>query len=489
MDRLWQGDTGPPIGSSPDWPGPLPGRKLLGERSDEGGLRHVRHTWPPDEGGLRHVRRTRPPARRARFRGRSRPGERDFRRLWAGDAVSQLGSQITLFALPYTAVSVLHAPGDQLGLLQALYTLPFLLVPLPAGLWLDHRPLRGVLITVNIVCALLVLSVPLAAAAGTLRLAQLHLVAALGGAATVTSEIAMFALLPKLVTAERLASANSRLNAGLAVAVTSGPGIAVWLTTRFGAPDALLADCLTYLFCAAALGRITHRQRSRPIPRPGGRLRGELTAGLRVVLGYPPLRRIAVHAALFNACAQAVNVALVVHLVRDQRLGGLYGLVLVGGGLGGTAGTLLAPQLIRRLGHGRAALTAAAVAAPAFWLVPAAAGSRATVVALCSAGLFAGSAGAGALSVVSTTVRHLASPPALHARVSAAFRLVTFALVPVGALTGGLLVDGVGARATLWAAPAVMVAALLPLLTLPVRTLHHVERQDHRAEPGLVAPG
>ncbi|OYP10561.1 hypothetical protein CFC35_40925 [Streptomyces sp. FBKL.4005] len=471
MDRLCQGGTGPPIGSSPDWSGPPPEPKLHGDRPDEGGCVTVRHT------------RLRPERRR------TPTGERDFRRLWAGDAVSQLGSQITLFALPYTAVSVLHAPGGQLGLLQALYTLPFLLVPLPVGLWLDHRPLRGVLIAVHLCCALLVLSVPLASAAGTLGLAQLHLVAALGGAATVTAEIAMFALLPRLVAADRLAWANSRLNAGLAVAVTAGPGLAVWLTTLLGAPNALLADCLTYLFCAGALGRITHRQPSRPVRRAGGRLRPELTAGLRVVLGYAPLRRIAVHAALFNACAQAVNVALVVHLVRDQHLGGLYGVVLVCGGLGGTAGALLAPPLIRRLGHGRAALAAATVAAPAFWLVPAADGTRATVLAVSSAGLCAGSAGAGALGVVSTTVRHLASPPALHARVSAAFRLVSFALVPVGALAGGLLVDGLGARATLWAAPAAMMIALLPLLTRPVRALHHVERQDRRAQHGLPGPG
>ncbi|MCE0445924.1 hypothetical protein LT493_16395 [Streptomyces tricolor] len=170
------------------------------------------------------------------------------------------------------------------------------------------------------------------------------------------------------------------------------------------------------------------------------------------------------HAALFNACAQAVNVALVVHLVRDQHLGGPYGVVArVRRTRRHGRRPSLAPPLIRRLGHGRAALAAATVAAPAFWLVPAADGTRATVLAVSSAGLCAGSAGAGALGVVSTTVRHLASPPALHARVSAAFRLVSFALVPVGALAGGLLVDGLGARATLWAAPAAMMIALLPL--------------------------
>ncbi|GAB3176466.1 MFS transporter [Streptomyces incanus] len=418
------------------------------------------------------------------------PGERDFLRLWAGDAVSQIGSQITLFALPFTAVAVLHVSGDQVGLLQALYTLPFLLMPLPAGLWLDSRPLRPVLITVNLFCAVLVLSVPLAAAAGALGLTQLYVVAVLGGAATVTSDIAKVALLPRLVPADRLASANSRFNTGLAVGATSGPGLAGWLTTLVGAPNSLFGDSLSYLFCAGAMARLEHREDARPARPPRKRnLCEEVTAGLRVVARYAPLRNIAVHAALFNACAQLLNVALVVYLVRERGYGGgAYGLVLVCGGLGGVLGTVAAPLLIRRLGHGRAILAVVTVSVPAFCIIPAAHGTRATVVALCSFALFTGSAGAGAGSVVSATVRHLASPPDLHARVNAAYRLVTFGSMPAGALAGGLLVDRIGAHATLWTAAVALLFALLPLVLAPVRTLRAVERQD-RAAPGLPAAG
>lgn len=416
--------------------------------------------------------------RPARSEGTRSEDERDFRRLWASDAVSQIGSQITLFALPFTAVAVLHASGDQVGVLQALYTLPFLLVPLPAGLWLDNRSLRPVLIAMNLVCAVLVTSVPVAAAAGALGLAQLYVIAVLGGAATVTSDIAKLALLPRLVPTDRLASANSRFNASLAVGATSGPGIAGWLSALVGAPNALIADGLSYLFCAGTLSRMRYRGDSRPERGEKGRnLRAEVTAGLRVVFGYGPLRNIAVHAALFNACAQFVNVALVVLLVRDRGYGGgAYGLVLVCGGIGGVAGTVAAPPLIRRLGPGPTIFMVVTAGVNAFWIPPAAGGSRAAVVALCAAGLFIGSASAGVGSVVSATLRHLISPPNLHARVNAAYRLVTFGSVPVGALIGGLLVERIGAHATLWVVPPMMLVSALPLALRPVRSLRGVTR-------------
>ncbi|MFB4309630.1 MFS transporter [Actinomadura sp. GTD37] len=418
--------------------------------------------------------------RPARSEGTRSEDERDFLRLWASDAVSQIGSQITLFALPFTAVAVLHASGDQVGVLQALYTLPFLLVPLPAGLWLDNRSLRPVLIAMNLVCAVLVTSVPVAAAAGALGLAQLYVIAVLGGAATVTSDIAKLALLPRLVPTDRLASANSRLNANLAVGSTSGPGIAGWLSALVGAPNALIADGLSYLFSAGTLSRMRYRDETRPERGEEGRnLRAEVTAGLRVVFGYAPLRNIAVHAALFNACAQFVNVALVVLLVRDRGYGGgAYGLVLVCGGIGGVTGTVSAPLLIRLLGPGSTIFMVVTAGVNAFWILPAAGGSRAAVVALCAAGLFIGSASAGVGSVVSATLRHLVSPPDLHARVNAAYRLITFGAVPVGALIGGLLVERIGAHATLWAVPPMMLVSALPLALRPVRSLRGVTRPD-----------
>ncbi|MFI6875974.1 MFS transporter [Streptomyces sp. NPDC050400] len=406
----------------------------------------------------------------------------DFRRLWAGDAVSQLGSQITIFALPYMAVASLDASADQVGLLQALYTLPFLLVPLPAGVWLENRARRPVLILMCLLGAALVLSVPVADAFGSLGLAHLYVIALLGGAGAVVSDIAKVSLVPQLVGADQLASANSRLNVGLAVGGTAGPGLAGWLTALVGVSNALVLDALSYLWCALMTGRMTHREPPPPAGRPARNLPAEVREGLRTVFATPPVRSIALHAALNNAGVQLLNVVLVIHLVRDRDDGSAaYGLVLVCGGVGAVLGTLAAPRLIRAFGYGRAMLGTLAVTVNAFWIMPLVDGSRPVVVASFALALGIASAGTGVGGVVSVTVRQLLTPASLHARMNASYRMVTFGTIPLGALLGGLLVERIGAAATLWIVPFLFTAAVLPLTHRSVRSLgrtpEHTERK------------
>src|SRR5215204_6654490 len=86
----------------------------------------------------------------------------DFRRLWAAQSASLIGSEITALALPLMAVLTLEASPVQMGLLAAAGTAPFLLCSLLAGVWIDRRPRRPVLIAADIVQAGLLLSIPLA---------------------------------------------------------------------------------------------------------------------------------------------------------------------------------------------------------------------------------------------------------------------------------------------------------------------------------------
>lgn len=409
-----------------------------------------------------------------------RGDESDFRLLWTGDIVSQIGSQITLFALPYLAVVALRAGGGQIGPLQALYTLPFLLVPLAAGVWLERRSLRSVLVATNLGCAVLVLSVPLLAAAGRLSLTQLYVIAVLGGAATVTAEIAKLTLVPQLVRADRLATANSRLGIGIAVGITAGPGLAGLLTGAVGAPFALIVDGATYVFCVATVLRIRHREPAHR-PPPGRDLRAELADGLRTVFGTPPVRWIAIHAALFNAAVQVLSVAVLLYFVRDLGFGGgAYGVVLLCGGVGAVLGSLAAPALIRRLGHGRAMLGALGLCVNAFWFLPLAHGGRTVTVVWFALTLLVGLIGSGVGGVVATTVRQLLTPVALHRKMNGSYQMVNFGAIPVGALVGGALADRLGAHTTLWVAAAVLVVAVTPLAARPVRSLGPVLVQ---AEP------
>ena len=68
----------------------------------------------------------------------------DFLKLWAGETISLFGSQITFLALPLTAVLVLHASPSQMGFLTAIEFLPFLVLSLFAGVWVDRLRRRPV---------------------------------------------------------------------------------------------------------------------------------------------------------------------------------------------------------------------------------------------------------------------------------------------------------------------------------------------------------
>src|SRR5580700_9122197 len=95
---------------------------------------------------------------------------RDFRLLWAGETVSELGSQVSLLAIPLVAVRTLHATTFEIGALTAASTAAFLLVGLPAGVWVDRVRRRRVMIASDLGRMLALGSVPVAYFFGDLTL-------------------------------------------------------------------------------------------------------------------------------------------------------------------------------------------------------------------------------------------------------------------------------------------------------------------------------
>src|SRR4051812_30150744 len=145
---------------------------------------------------------------------RSRAGlwaNADFRKLWLGRTISEIGSRITREGLPLTAVLVLAATPLQMGLLAAMGAVPVLLVGLFAGVWVDRRRRRPILITADVGRAVLLLTIPLAAWRGWLHMGQLLVVAALTGILTVFFNVADQSFLPVLVSRAHLIEGNSKL--------------------------------------------------------------------------------------------------------------------------------------------------------------------------------------------------------------------------------------------------------------------------------------
>jgi MFS family permease len=393
---------------------------------------------------------------------------RDFARLWAGETVSTFGSQVTELALPLAAVLTLAAGPLEMGVLTAAGTAPYLVVALPAGVWIDRlRRRRRLMILADLGRAALLASVPLAYALGVLGIAQLFAVALIAGTLTVLFNTAFTTLLPGLVPEQHLTSANGRLQTSAAAAQVAGPGIAGALVQALSAPAAILIDAVSYLFSAAALSRIEAEEVAPPAGdrRP---MRRDVADGLRFVLGEPSLRAIVGSAATLNLFGLLIFSILILYARRDLHLeAGAIGLIFAAGGVGALIGALAAPGLARRLGQGRTIFAATVWFSVHLLVIPLATGSHAA--AILAGNEFLGGLAVMVFDVNAMTLAQMTSPARMLGRMSATMGFVTQGAKPLGALLGGVLGELLGLHTALWVAGVGGTGAVLWTWFSPLR--------------------
>ena len=169
----------------------------------------------------------------------------DFLKLWSAETVSQFGTQISQLALPLAAIDVLHASAFEVAALTTVEFLPFLLVSLPAGVWVDRLPRRPILIAGDLARAGLLASIPIAYFFDALTIWQLYGVGFFVGIATVFFDIAYQSYLPALVERHEIIDGNAKLEISRSAAQTGGPGLAGILIGFLKAPAAILIDAVS----------------------------------------------------------------------------------------------------------------------------------------------------------------------------------------------------------------------------------------------------
>src|SRR5947209_9116062 len=219
--------------------------------------------------------------------------QRDFLKLWTGQAISQIGSRITRTALPLVAVMVLGAGPLQMGFLSGFSAAAVLLFGLFAGAWADRLRRRPLLIAADLGRAAVLLAVPIAAMRHALTMPLLYAVAAATGLLTVLFDVSYQAYVPSLVERENLVQANAKLALSESVAEVSGPGIAGFLVTALTAPIAILFDAVSFVVSAVSIA-LVHTPEPPPAPRKADAHIGrEVVEGLRFSWHNPYLRAIA----------------------------------------------------------------------------------------------------------------------------------------------------------------------------------------------------
>jgi MFS family permease len=395
-----------------------------------------------------------------------------FRRFWAGQTVSLVGDQVSLFAVPLTAVLVLHANAAQMGLLTAAGLLPSLLFSLAAGAAIDrHGQRRRIMLMTDVGRSLLMATIPIGYALGRLGLPQLYAVTFAVGTLDVLFFVAYSGLFVSVVPPQRYVQGESLLNGSRAMSFIVGQSGAGLLVVAITAPGAIVVDALTFLVSGLALARIRPAEPSTAAPG-----KGDLAAGVRFIAGSRTVRSALGATATVNFFAFAFNAIVILYATRALHVHpAVLGLVLGSGAIGGLLGSFVTGRVTRRIGLGPTFITGCVLFPAPLALIPLAGGPHTLVLVCLFVAEFGSGAGVMLLDISIGAIFAGAIPNELRSRVSGAYRTVNYGVRPLGALTGGVLGSAIGLRPTLWLAVAGAVTCALWLVRSPFPRLRELQ--------------
>jgi predicted MFS family arabinose efflux permease len=392
----------------------------------------------------------------------------DFMKLWAGQTISELGSRITRDGVPYAAVLVLNAPASQMGFLTAVGAASVLLFGLLAGVWVDRVRRRPILIAADLARAVILASIPIAAFAHRLSMAQLYVVIALAGFCTVFFDVAYQSYLPSLVERENLLEGNSKLAMSSSAAEIAGPSLTGILVQLITAPIAILFDAISFLISAVSVMLIRKPEPPYKVPATTP----HPIAGLRFVFSHPLLRPLACFSITLFFSMGFLGPLYVLFAIRELHISSAeLGIAISMGGAGSLIGANLAPAIGRRFGLGHTFIASALTMAAAYALIPLAHGPHPMPLIFMMIQQLIGDFAFSTYLVNVLTLRQSVAPEEMLGRVNAAMQLMTRGVFPLSALAGGILATAIGIRPTLTIAVSGVLAASLWLIASPLRKL------------------
>ena len=395
---------------------------------------------------------------------------RDFTNLWIAESISQVGSQLSLVALPLLAILTLAASPAQMGFLIAAGTAPALLIGLFVGVWVDRVRRRPLMVAADVLRGVLLAAVPLAWWLGLLRIEMLYTVALLTGALTVVFDVSWLTILPSVVRRGQLVEANSKLHVSASVAQVAGPGAGGLLIGLVGAPLAIIVDAVSFLLSAFFVLRVGTVERVEQSLEVGRSVRRDVVEGLSFVYRSDVLRALVYSKVIVTFSAGMFFAVYVLYMADDLGLGATaIGIVFATGGVGSLVGASLAGWLAHRASPGHSVVGGQLLFGVFGLMIPLAVLFPPIALAMIVLSETLQWMTHIVAQVNELSIRQASVPDRYLGRTNSAFQFFGRGMTPLGALAGGLLGELVGVPATLVVASVGFLVAFLFVLASPVR--------------------
>jgi MFS family permease len=396
--------------------------------------------------------------------------DREFLKLWSGQAISEIGSQVSLLALPTVAILALGATPFQVGLLGACETLAFPVLGLVAGVYVDRLRRRPIMIACDVGRLLALSTVPIAFALNVLSMPQLYAVALITGVGTVFFDVAYQSYLPALIPRADLIEGNTKLQVTSSLAQMAGPALGGFLIQLLGPARAVAADAASFLMSVVSLVWIRRAEPTASPASESGR-RGffaEMWEGIRVVFGNSTIWKIAGSTSTSNLGSNLFYAVFLIFLYRNLHLSpGTVGVIFAAGAVGGLLGALTAAWIPRRIGLGPTLFVTVLLGGLSMVLVPLA--QYGLAIPLLFASMFAGSFVNPVYNINQVSLRQAIVPDRLQGRMNATVRTIIWGTNPIGAFIGGIIGSTYGIVPALYVGIAVSLFAGFWILLGPIR--------------------
>lgn len=379
------------------------------------------------------------------------------------EAISAIGSQVSLIAVPLVAVLLLNASPFEMGVIKFCDTIPVVLFGIAAGITIDKANKRNIMAFINFLNGLAILLIPFFLGIKILTIEILALIIFVSSGLSSIERIGLFSLVPELVDDIAIPTTNSQLELVVSLSWIIGPSLAGILMGVWGLSNAVLFDAATFLASAYIICKIKYKHKNDQ-HKPALSLKERLSIVNGVFKERSSIRTVVLVAVWINFVGSIFYSLQAIFVVRDLGITPKYfSFALAAGGIGSAVGSIFAPKIHKKLGIMSLLKLSVLLFSISILGISGLFGSL--PFEEWSFGGLSALDGIGAALINVAFITHIQeqSPDDVLGQLMGSLETLMGGAMPVGALLGGVVASYLGVRETLFVVSLGFIVLIFPL--------------------------